>query len=194
MHNTQVVPDGMKTSPAWQLDPANVGILMGHAIHNIDQVRWLTGREVAKVFAKVRSFGDYEVDSTSDLILTLDDGTVCTIFASFEVPKPGFPRTGGSTHAVLENALIDADWYGEMRVALDGGDWEVRATQPTIDWQGMGFLDPVRLETYAITLRRLVEAARTGDATPGTGWDGRQAVAIAAAAYESSEKGIEVAL
>ncbi|MCC6143660.1 MAG: Gfo/Idh/MocA family oxidoreductase, partial [Candidatus Hydrogenedentes bacterium] len=145
MHNIQVVPNGMKTTPKWQLAPENVGILMGHGIHNIDQVCWFTGQEVRKVFAKVRNFDPaYKVDSTSDLILTLEDGTVCTIFCSFEVPAPGIPRTGGATQVVCERGNIDSDWYGELRVAKDGGPWEVVATQEKIDWAGKGFLDPVR--------------------------------------------------
>jgi predicted dehydrogenase len=194
LHNSQVVPNGMQSTPAWQRSPENVGILMGHGIHNLDQVRWLTGREVARVFAKVRAFDpDCRVDATSDLILTLDDGTVCTVFCSFEVPAPGFPRTGGATQVCLEQGLIDADWYGELRVCGRGGGWEVVVQQEKIDWQGKGFLDPVRLQTYAKTLQKLVDGARSGDLA-GTGWDGRQAVAIAEAAYESSRTGREILL
>lgn len=194
IHNTQVVPDGMKTTPSWQLKKENVGVLMGHGIHNLDQIRWLTGREVVKVFGKVRAFdAAYEVDSTSDLILTLEDGTVCTVFCSFEVPAPGIPRMGGSTQVFLERGIIDADWYGELRVSEQGGDWKVVAAQEKIDWQGKGFLDPVRLSTYAKTIQALVDGIRSGDLN-GTGWDGRQAVAIAEAAYESSRTGREVEL
>lgn len=195
MRNTQVVPNGMATTPSWQLNPENVGILIGHAVHNIDQVRWLTGREVVKVFAKVGRFDPrYEVDSTADLILTLDDETVCTVFCSFEVPTPGIPRTGGSTQAICERGIIDSDWYGECRVTRDGGPWEIAAQQPPIDWAGKGFLDPVRLETYAAALQRLVDGVRRGDHRSQTAWDGRQAVAIALAAYESSRTGREISL
>jgi UDP-N-acetyl-2-amino-2-deoxyglucuronate dehydrogenase len=194
IHNTQVVPEGMKTTPPWQLRKENVGVLMGHGIHNIDQIRWLTGQEVAKVFGKVRAFDPvYEVDSTSDLVLTLEDGTVCTIFCTFEATAPGIPRMGGSTQVILERGTIDADWYGELRVAEQGGEWRVAATQEKIDWQGKGFLDPVRLATYAKTLQVLVDGIHSGD-LQGTGWDGRQAVAIAEAAYESSRTGQEIIL
>ena len=191
----QVVPEGMKTTPRWQLERANVGILLGHGVHNIDQVRWLTGQEIARVFGKLGAIrGEYAVDGTSNVVLTLEDGTVCTMFCSFEVPKPGFPRTGGTTRIVCERGLIDNDWYGELRVSRDGADWEVTASQPTIDWAGKGFLDPVRLETYATTLQRLVDDVRAGKPAGGSGWDGRQAVAAALAAYESSRTGAEIEL
>lgn len=194
MHNMQVVPNGMATTPKWQLEPENVGILMGHGIHNLDQVRWFTGQEVVKVFAKVRNFNPAcAVDSTSDLILTLEDGTVCTVFCSFDVPAPGIPRTGGATQVVCANGLIDADWYGELRISRAGGPWEVIATQEKIDWQGKGFLDPVRLKTYASILQRLIDGIHAGEITSASAWDGRQAVAIAEAAYRSSETGQEVA-
>jgi predicted dehydrogenase len=195
MHNMQVVPNGMATTPQWQLEPENIGILMGHGIHNIDQVRWFTGQEVVKVFAKVRSFDPAcKVDSTSDLMLTLEDGTVCTIFCSFEIPAPGFPRTGGATQVACKKGLIDSDWYGELRVSREGGAWEVLAAQEKIDWQGKGFLDPVRLNTYALIIQRLADGIRAGDTTSASAWDGRQAVAIAEAAYRSSDSGMEVCL
>jgi predicted dehydrogenase len=149
---------------------------------------------VVKVFGKVRAFDPvYEVDSTSDLVLTLEDGTVCTIFCTFEATAPGIPRMGGSTQVLLERGSIDADWYGELRVAEQGGEWRVLAAQEKIDWQGKGFLDPVRLATYAKTLQALVDGIHSGD-LQGTGWDGRQAVAIAEAAYESSRIGKEISL
>ena len=195
MHNIQIVPNGMKATPKWQLDPENVGVLMGHGVHNIDQVRWFTGQEIVKAFAKIRSFDpQYGVDSTSDLVLTLEDGTVCTIFCSFEVAAPGIPRTGGATQVVCERGNIDSDWYGELRVTRDGGPWEVVARQETIDWAGKGFLDPVRLKTYSAIIQRLVDAAIAGEGAGGTGWDGRQSVAVAEAAYESSRTGREIAL
>ena len=195
MRNVQVVPGGMKTVPAWQHAPENVGILMGHGIHNLDQARWFTGREIVKVFAKVRSFDSASaVDSTADVLLTLDDGTVCVVFCSFEVPKPGLPRTGGATQVYCEHGIIDDDWYGELRVAREGGPWETVATQEPIDWAGKGFLDPVRLKTYAATVQRLVGGARAGKGAGGTGWDGRQAVAAAEAAYESARTGTEIPL
>ncbi len=196
MRSTQLVPNGMEGAvPRWQLVPANVGILMGHGIHNIDQARWFTGQEIKSVFAKVRCIsGQYPVDGTSDVLLTMEDGSVVSIFCSFELVKPGFERSGGATRIVCELGLIDVDWYGEMRVSFDGGDWEVAAEQEPIDWAGKGFLDPVRLKTYAANINNVIDAIHNGEPLVAPGWDGRQAVAAAAAAYESSRTGKEVQL
>lgn len=196
LRSQQIVPEGMETAvPKWQLDPDNVGILLGHGIHNIDQARWITGREIKSVFAKTRNLRPgYAVEGTSDVILTMDDGTLCYIFCSFEAPKPGFARSGGATHLICERGLIDADWYGELRVSREGGPWEVLATQEPIDWAGKGFLDPVRLKTYAANLQELVDAIVHGKPLSATGYDGRQAVAAVLAAYESSRTGLEVVL
>ena len=66
--------------------------------------------------------------------------------------------------------------------------------RPPIDWQGKGALDPVRLESYALHLNDFVQAILEDRPPQITGWDGRQAVAAALAAYESNESGQEIRL
>lgn len=189
----QMVPNGMSVVPKWQMMPENVGLLMGHGIHNFDLLRALTGSECAAVFAKCRSMTHGPVEGTTDAIVTMQDGTVHYLFCSFELPKPGFPRSEIAARIICEKGLIDFDPYDEARVSYDGGSWEVLAKQPPIDWAGQGYLDPNRLQTYAAMLQDLVEAVRE-DRQPGvTAWDGRQAVAAALAAYQSGTLGREVA-
>ncbi len=190
----QVVPDGVKSTRGWQLSPENLGFLFGHGVHNIDAVRALTGREVRSVFAKCRTLAGAPVEATSDLLLTLDDGSVHYIFCSFEVQKPGFPRAESGIRVACEKGLLDIDTYDETRISVDGGGWQTLAVQPPIDWAGMGFLDPVRLQTYRDLIQDLVDAVLEGREPKVTGWDGRQAVAVALAAYESSRTGAEVFL
>ena len=190
----QIVPDGMNAVPAWQMQPENIGLLFGHGIHNIDAIRALTGQEIEAVFAKCRTLTGAPVEGTSDVILTMADGTVHYIFCSFEVPKPGFPRNEVAFRIVCEKGLIDVDPYKETRVSFEGGAWETLAVQPPIDWAGQGFLDPNRLEAYAKIIQDLVEAVRDNRDPIVTGWDGRQAVAAALAAYESSRTGKEIKL
>jgi len=190
----QVVPAGMNVVPKWQMKPENIGLLFGHGIHNFDAIRALTGQEIASVFAKCRTFSGAPVEGTSDVLVTMRDGSTHYIFCSFEVPKPGFPRSEMGTRVVCERGLLDLDPYKETRMSFDGGDWETIAVQPPIDWAGQGFLDPVRLDSYARCLQDLVNGIREGRPAAVTGWDGRQAVAAALAAYESSCTGREVFL
>jgi UDP-N-acetyl-2-amino-2-deoxyglucuronate dehydrogenase len=190
----QVVPNGLKAVPAWQLLPENLGLLFGHGVHNIDAVRALTGREIRSVFAKCRTLTGVPVEATSDVLLTTDDGTAHYIFCSFELAKPGFPRAESGIRIACEKGLLDVDTYNETRISVDGADWQTLAVQPPIDWASKGFLDPVRLQTYRDLLQDLVDAIIEGRPPKVTGWDGRQAVAAALAAYESSRTGNEIFL
>ncbi|MFH1268875.1 MAG: Gfo/Idh/MocA family oxidoreductase [Planctomycetota bacterium] len=190
----QLLVGGLAAFPQWQSDSDNLGVLFGHAIHNFDRIRWFTGAEIATVYAKCGSLEPgVRVEGTSMLLMTLTDGTTVTLWSSGEMPKPGFPRTQFACWIVGEKGLIDLDAYGELRVTSDER-WTVLETQAPIDWQGKGFLDPVRLESYAQHCRDFLDAIAAGRQTPVTGWDGRQAVAAALAAYESSRIGKEILL
>ena len=185
---------GLDAFPAWQSDRDNLGILFGHAVHCFDRIRWLTGAEIATVYAKCTSLEpNVPVEATSMLLMTLTDGATVTLWSSAQMPKPGFPRTQFTCWVVGEKGLIDLDAYGELRAATNG-QWRVAETQEPIDWQGKGFLDPVRLESYARHCREFFDAIADNRQPPITGWDGRQAVAAALAAYESSKTGKEIVL
>jgi len=186
-------PTGLDGLPAWQSDPANLGTLFGHAIHNFDQIRWFTGAEIKTVYAKCTSLEGAAIEGTSMVLMSLTDGTAASLWSSFELAKPSFPRTQCGAWIIGEKGLIDLDAYGELRVATDG-EWAVVETQDPIDWAGKGFLDPVRLESYTLQCQRFIDAVVEGREPPVTGWDGRQAVAAALAAYESSRTGKEIVL
>lgn len=191
----QTVPGGMPNLPKWQMDSENLGTLFGHGIHNFDMIRWLTGEEIRTVYAKCRNVeDDSAVEGTADVLMSLSDGATAYFLCTFQLPKPGFLRSQFAVRAICERGLLDVDAYGEARVSIEGGDWETVAVQAPIDWQGKGALDPVRLEAYTAHVSDLVDSILE-DRTPSiTGWDGRQAVAAALAAYESSNTGKEVSL
>jgi predicted dehydrogenase len=127
------------------------------------------------------------------LIMTLTDGATACLWNSAEIPPPGFPRTQFSCWLVADRGLVDLDSYGELRVAREE-NWEVLESQEAIDWKGRGFLDPVRLESFARHANEFLDALAANRPCPITGWDGRQAVAAALAAYESARTGREVRL
>ncbi len=185
---------GLAGLPAWQSNSENLGTLFGHAVHNFDRIRWLTGQEIRTVYAKCGSIEpEVKVEGSSMVLMSLSDGTTASLWASFQVPKPSFPRAQFSAAIIGERGLMDIDAYGELRVAT-GGEWEVEATQAPIDWAGKGFLDPVRLESYTLQCRDFIDAVADRRPPAVTGWDGRQAVAAALAAYESSRTGREITL
>ncbi|RJP29957.1 MAG: gfo/Idh/MocA family oxidoreductase [Candidatus Omnitrophota bacterium] len=191
----QMVPGGMPHLPKWQMESDNMGTLFGHAVHNFDNIRWLTGQEIRTVYAKCRSLDPhYATEGTSDVLMTLADDTVAYLFSSFQVPTPGFPRSQFAYRIICERGLLDVDAYGEARVSVDGSEWKTFARQEPIDWQGKGFLDPVRLESYGAHLQDFIHCIRENHEPSITGWDGRQALAAALAAYESNRTGKEIVL
>lgn len=185
---------GLVGLPKWQSDPENLGTLFGHAIHNFDRIRWFTGQEIRTVYAKCGSIEpDVKVEGSSMVLMGLADGAIATLWASFQVPKPSFPRSQFSCRVIGEKGIMDLDAYGELRVATDG-EWKVVETQAPIDWQGKGFLDPVRLESYTRQCQDFIDAVVDNRPPAVTGWDGRQSVAAALAAYQSSASGQEIVL
>ena len=178
---------GLVKFPSWQSNRENLGILFGHGIHNFDRIRWITGSEIATVYAHCTSLEpEIPVEGTSLLLMTLSDGTAVSFSSSGQLPEPPFPHMQFRAMIIGERGLMDIDAYGELRINT-AGRWETVVRQAPIDWAGKGFLDPVRLESYADHCQAFLEAVQEQREPPITGWDGRQAVAAALAAYESSQ-------
>ena len=75
------------------------------------------------------------------VLMTLTDGTFASLWSSFQVPKPSFPRSQFAARIVGEKGLIDLDAYGELRVAIDG-QWQVVETQAADRLAGQGLPRP----------------------------------------------------
>jgi len=84
--------------------------------------------------------------------------------------------------------MLDLDAYGCLRLGREG-NWTVVVQQPLIDWKGKGMLDPTRLEAYALEGREFLDSIRERRRPSVTGEDGKAAVEVALAAYESSRQG-----
>lgn len=191
----QIVPQGMSVVPAWQLDASSLGLLFGHGVHNLDALRWFTGQEIKTVYAQCRNMtAPYAVEGTSDVLATMADGSTGYVFCSFETPRPGFPRSEIGSRIICERGLVDIDVYGETRASIEGGAWQVIAIQEPIDWAGKGALDIVRLRAYIANIHDMIAAIREDRQPNNSGWDGRQAVAAALAAYESNRTGQPITL
>ncbi len=173
--------------PPWQSLPENLGTFFGHGIHNIDQVRWFTGDEVATVAACVQREAPSNNEVSTMAVLGLRNGAMANVWVSWTIPSPNFPHSAFSARVVGDRGILDLDAYGVLRLGREGS-WNVIAEQAPIDFKGKGMLDPVRMEAYAAQGQEFVSSIRERRRPSVTGEDGRAAVEIALAAYLSAKE------
>jgi predicted dehydrogenase len=176
---------GLASLPAWQSLPENIGIFVGHAVHNIDRIRWITGSEVSSVSAQVQRDRASGNEVSTMALMSLRDGTMATLWASWDIASPAFPRSASRALIAGSEGNLDLDAYGELRLGR-GDAWEVVARQAPIDWAGQGALAPVRMEAYRRQHEEFIDAIREDRAPAVTMIDGRAAVEVALAAYEAA--------
>lgn len=185
VHCYSLNPGGLASLPAWQSQPGNMGTLFGHGVHNIDMVRWLTGADVTTVAAHSQEEKPGHETSTM-AVLGMSTDVLASVWVTWAISAPGFPGSGFSCKVVGEKGLLEMDAYASLRLCRDGA-WTTVAEQAPIDWQGKGMLDPARLEAYQRQGNEFLNSIREKRRPSVTGEDGRAAVAVALAAYESSK-------
>ena len=179
---------GLASLPPWQSLSENYGTLLGHAVHNIDRIRWITGAEIASVCAHVQRDPKNGNEVSTMALLSLTNGAMATLWASWAIPAPAFPRAAAGALIAGETGNLDLDAYGELRLGKDN-TWTVVANQEPIDWAGKGALSPIRMKAYQMQDQEFVDSILE-DRTPSvTGEDGRAAVEVATAAYRSAAEG-----
>jgi predicted dehydrogenase len=179
---------GLASLPQWQRRPENYGPFLGHAVHNIDRIRWLTGAEIVTVCAHIERDPDTGNEVSTMALFSLSNGAIATIWESWNVAAPSFPRSASGAWIAGESGNLDLDAYGELRLGRNN-EWRVVAQQAPIDWKGEGMLSPVRMQSYQAQHQEFVNSILE-DRTPSvTGEDGRAAVEAAVAAYRSAAEG-----
>jgi UDP-N-acetyl-2-amino-2-deoxyglucuronate dehydrogenase len=164
------------------------GVLMAQAVHPAYVLRWLLG-DVARVSCQ---FGDVKV-----VDMTAEDTAIATLkFASGAVAE--MTATFGIAHGPFEHSIVlhGRDGYAQLGV---GGREALRVISPTLF--GDTALHDVELpptEGHAIGFRRMWEDYAQGvleeAPTRVRGEDGKRAVEIILAAYESNRTGRAVDL
>jgi UDP-N-acetyl-2-amino-2-deoxyglucuronate dehydrogenase len=178
---------GLASLPPWQSLPENLGTFFGHGIHNIDQVRWFTGDEVATVAACVQREPPSNNEVSTMAVLGLRSGVMANVWVSWTIPPPNFPHSAFSARVVGDLGILDLDAYSVLRLGR-GSSWSVIAEQSPIDFKGKGMLDPVRMEAYAAQGQEFVASIHEHRRPSVTGEDGRAAVEVALAAYQSAKE------
>jgi predicted dehydrogenase len=173
------------------------GALMNQAIHNVDLLLWLMGPPThVSGFTATLAHERIEVEDTAVACLRFASGALCVIQAATSV-HPGLPKTiavhGDRGTAVIEQDDVlrwdftpetDADRATKARFAVKAGASGGASNPAAISHQG-----------HARQLADFVRAAEGGGAPAVDGREGRRAVAVIEAIYESARAGrvVEVA-
>jgi predicted dehydrogenase len=178
----------------WQLDGG--GALMNQGIHTVDLLLHLNGK-VAEVTAHTarRLHGRIEVEDTAAALLKFDNGAFGTIVASTAC-APGFPRrielsgTGGSV--MLEDDRITRWVFTEEKPK----DEEIRKNGGISEGIVGGSSDPnaMSCEGHLRQINELTVAILHHTPLSISGSEGRRAVELICACYESAASGKSIQL
>ncbi|WP_255171421.1 Gfo/Idh/MocA family protein [Natrononativus amylolyticus] len=157
------------------------GVLNMNAIHSLDAVRYATGLEIARVYAELDTFAtDVEVEDFCSVTLRYDNGAIGTVHASsFLEDAPRDRSTRGTRIYGTEGELVVEE---PLLVRTNA---ETRLG-PAEEWHEVS--SPERRPSGVRLIEDFSEAVLGGTEPPITGRDGRAALEIVRAAYESGEK------
>lgn len=176
LHTLRAVTADAAPPPAAYL-PASGGIFRDCAVHDFDAIRFVTGRDIAEVYATGANKGEAcfagagDVD-TAAAALTLDDGTLATVTCT---------RYNGQGYDVRLEACGST---GSMVAGLDDKT-PLRSAEPGTTWPGgspyRAFMDRFR-DAYVAELKAFTELAAGRIDSPCTADEALEALLAADAA------------
>ncbi|MFJ6522425.1 Gfo/Idh/MocA family oxidoreductase [Streptomyces filamentosus] len=183
LHTVRTVSSDPEPPPAAYL-PLSGGLFRDCMIHDVDAVRWVTGREVAEVYARgadggpavFREAGDVD---TAAALLVLDDGTLVTATAT---------RCNGAGYDVRMELAGDRDQLAvglDERTPLTSLEPHSPAPPPK-PWPG--FLERFA-PAYEAELDAFVRLVRGGAPNPCDGYEALAALRVAEACERSRREG-----
>jgi UDP-N-acetyl-2-amino-2-deoxyglucuronate dehydrogenase len=166
------------------------GALMNQGIHSIDLMLWLAGSPVRTVYGKVATQTHrMEAEDIGIAIVNFENGCLGRIMTSTSI-VPGFAP---------ELCL-----YGEKgTIRIEGtsiAHWTVPGNEPPaamdVGSTGGGVSDPraISLEYHRLQMQDFLDSLETGREPSVHAEDGKQAVRLIEAIYDSSKHGTEVRL
>lgn len=184
--NHGTMPDASPGSPyRWFTDAslAGGGAIMDHTTHVVDLIFHLTGTSVDRVFARAGTLfhPDITVEDAGMVTIAYKSGMKASIDPSWSRPS-AFPTWGDVTmtlYGTRETVYLDMFAQHLAVTSQEAGK--------------MAWVDYGSNMDQAM-LRDFVDCLRLEQAPPVTGKDGRKALEVALAAYESSRKGNVVVL
>jgi UDP-N-acetyl-2-amino-2-deoxyglucuronate dehydrogenase len=172
------------------------GALMNQAIHNVDLLLWLAG-PVAEVaaFTATLAHERIEVEDTAAIALRFKNGALGSILAATSA-FPGLAKTI-ALHGARGSAVVEQEdvliWSFDPELPADD---ELRRRFTKKVGASGGASDPAAIshEYHRRQLADFVRALETGAAPRVDGREGRKAVELILAIYESAASGRVVAL
>jgi UDP-N-acetyl-2-amino-2-deoxyglucuronate dehydrogenase len=193
-YRTQAYYDAAPWRGTWAMDG---GALLNQGVHYVDLLRWCMGPAVEVTAVCATQAHDIEVEDTALAIVRFASGAVGTISAT-TAAYPGFPQrleiTGTQGTVTVEDGQLVRT---ALRGAPDAADPAHGPAQgpPQVPPQATA-ADPAALNAavHAAQLADLLAAADEGREPAVSGQDGRDALEIVRAVYESSRTGRPVRL
>ena len=161
------------------------GALINQAIHQVDLLRWFAG-PVRQVFGTWQLGAAHQMESEDVLtaVLTFDNGATGVVQAATAF-WPGYPERV-ELHGTKGTAIVTGDRLTTWDVQDDRGD------APPLRAEGAsGASDPmaISLEPFARQFRDFADAIATGRPPLVGGKEGRDALALVEAIYQSCRLG-----
>lgn len=177
----------------WMLDSRSGGLFMGMATHNADFLRWLTGRNVTRVFASATTYSDIASPALSVMAhLEFEGGAMAQMWISSELPSPSMPSSEVRFQVIGRDAMIDLENFEYLDVGR-GDKWERVETPERFDYLKEP-KSPIRLFPHRGVIQDFIDSIREQrDPTVG-GVEGRAAVEICEACLISARTGKAVDL
>jgi len=170
----------------WFVDPdlSGGGAIMDHSVHVVDLVRWISGQEVAEVYAESgTAFGDRSVEDIDVLSMSLDDGTPVTHDGSWRQPDEWDNWGDVTLRIVGTDGVIEVDCFDQtLRHTQDTGE------DPGIDAVFWGS------DMDEALIRDFVGAVHDDRLPAIPGSEGVREVRVIEAAYASVDHGAPVAV
>jgi predicted dehydrogenase len=163
--------------------------------HCNDAIRWAVGDDVESVYAVYRDYGqETQKDLSAMVVLSFRHGVMCSIWASYEFPRPGLdPRKWtGDYLFVGSDGMLDVQYRGTTRLGK-GDRWETVYEHPAVDGSGAVF-DPNFVYAYADQVTDFAAAIDEDREPLVTGDEARKGIEIGLAADRSARTGQAVTL
>lgn len=169
---------------------AGGGPLLDLGVHHFDLLRWLSSQEVVSVSAEVATLGvEQETENNALVSLTLSDGAIAQLFLSFTTSLP----TGFHLQRVEVYGATGSAWCAPatverppLRVFIEGA-----ADDPLL---GITEIRVPDADPWANTIEHFAACLLHGRHPLTTFDDGRRALQIVLACYQSAAEGRRVHL